>query len=162
MQALVWLCVVWFGASYSNWRQPDLFKHQIWGETSCCIWVHALFYNIYSQNLDWIVMTSSLVAKCLGALQYMWIYSMYAGWTTVLGKISGDKPNLQHKKTKFYKQGPSVQWFPTCSTLQITENVDKCPIWMQDVIHLNTVLVLVKFWMLYRLSSILRTCNCKS
>jgi hypothetical protein len=34
MQALVWLCMVlfraiWFGASYSNLRQPHMFKHYI-------------------------------------------------------------------------------------------------------------------------------------
>jgi hypothetical protein len=45
----------------------------------------------------------------------------------VLGKISGDESKLQHKK-KFYEQGSSVEWFSTCSTLQVKENVDKCPI----------------------------------
>jgi hypothetical protein len=32
MQVLVWLYVVQFGTSQANLRQPDIFKHQIYGK----------------------------------------------------------------------------------------------------------------------------------
>jgi len=43
MQALIWLCMVQFGASYVNLRWPHIFECQIEGKKIwSCIWVNTV------------------------------------------------------------------------------------------------------------------------